>query len=132
MKLSTSQKTIAFWLTGFGAALFLAGVVSPFSSPNPDGLDRVSQDHGFDTKAAENPPAHQLPFYNVFNEYALRGVPEPIATPLAGIVGTLVVFGLTWGMGKLLVKSEQEIPIPEPIDSGITPPGLESDKRSHK
>lgn len=117
MKLSTSQKTIAFWLTGLGAALFLAGVVSPFASTNPDGLDRVSQDHGFDTKAQENPPAHQLPFYALFDQYALRGVPEPIATPLAGIMGTLVVFGLTWGMGKLLVKSEQEIPLPQSIES---------------
>ena len=117
MKLSTSQKTIAFWLTGFGAALFLAGVVSPFASPNPDGLDRVAQDQGFDTKAQENPPAHKLPFYAVFDEYALRGVPEPIATPLAGLVGTLVVFGLTWGMGKLLIKSPQEIPIPQTIES---------------
>jgi cobalt/nickel transport protein len=117
MKLPTSQKTIAFWLTGLGAAFFLAGIVSPFASPNPDGLDRVSQDQGFDTKAQENPPAHQLPFYAIFDEYALRGVPEPIATPLAGIVGTLVVFGMTWGMGKLLVKSPQEIPIPQAIES---------------
>lgn len=110
MNLSTTQKTIAFWLTGLGTSLFLAGVISPFASQNPDGLDRVSQDHGFDTKAQENPPSHQLPFYAIFDEYALRGVPETIATPLAGLVGTLVVFGLSWGMGKLLVQPQQALP----------------------
>lgn len=92
-------------LIGFGAALVIAGALSPFASSNPDGLDRVSQDHGFDTRAEDEPIAHRLPFYAVFDEYALRGVPDAIATPLAGIVGTLVTFGLAWGAGKILVKS---------------------------
>jgi cobalt/nickel transport protein len=109
MNLSTTQKTIAFWLTGLGTSLFLAGVVSPFASQHPDGLDRVSQDHGFETKAQENPPSHRLPFYALFDEYALRGVPEAIATPMAGVVGTLVVFGLAWGIGKLLVQPKQAL-----------------------
>jgi cobalt/nickel transport protein len=47
MSSSTTKKNIAFWLTGLAASLLIAGVVSPFASPNPDGLDRVSQDHGF-------------------------------------------------------------------------------------
>jgi cobalt/nickel transport protein len=40
----------------------------------------------------------------VFDEYALRGVPEAVATPLAGLVGTLATFGLAWGIGKVLAR----------------------------
>jgi cobalt/nickel transport protein len=94
----------AFIIIGLGVALLIAIVLSPFASPNPDGLDRVSEDHGFNQKATEDPPAHKLPFYSIFDEYALRGVPKEIATPLAGLVGTLVTFGIAWGAGKLLVK----------------------------
>lgn len=99
-----STRNQAFIITGLGVALLVAVFLSPFASSNPDGLDRVSQDHGFDASAEENPPAHQLPFYSIFDEYALRGVPEGIATPLAGLIGTLVTFGLAWGAGKLLVR----------------------------
>lgn len=104
MSSSTSKKNLAFWLTGLATSLLVAGVLSPFASRHPDGLDRVSQDYGFDQKAEESPPAQQLPFYSVFNEYALRGVPESVATPLAGVIGTLVTFGLAWGAGRLLLK----------------------------
>jgi cobalt/nickel transport protein len=103
----TRTRNQAFVLTGLGVALLVAVFLSPFASSNPDGLDRVSQDQGFDTAASENPPSHQLPFYAVFEEYALRGVPESLATPLAGLIGTLVTFGLAWGAGKLLIKGSE-------------------------
>jgi len=94
----------AFVITGLGVALLIAVFLSPFASKDPDGLDRVSQDLKFEDKAAEDAPAKKLPFYAVFEEYALRGVPEAVATPIAGLVGTLAVFGLAWGIGKLVVR----------------------------
>jgi cobalt/nickel transport protein len=94
----------AFIITGLGIALLIAVFISPFASQDPDGLDRVSQDLKFEDKAVEDAPAKKLPFYAVFEEYALRGVPEAIATPLAGLVGTLATFGLAWGIGKLVVR----------------------------
>lgn len=102
-----SSRNRALVVTGLGAALLIAIFLSPFASTHPDGLDRVSQDYGFHTKEAENPPAKQLPFYSIFDSYALRGVPSAIATPLAGLAGTLVAFGLAWGAGKLLVKGNR-------------------------
>jgi cobalt/nickel transport protein len=93
-----------FAIAGLGVALLIAIFLSPFASQNPDGLDRVSQDLKFDHKAVEDAPAKKLPFYSIFNEYALRGVPEGIATPLAGLVGTLATFGLAWGVGKIVVR----------------------------
>jgi cobalt/nickel transport protein len=93
-----------FVFAGLGIALLIAVFLSPFASSNPDGLDRVAQDHGFEKNASKSPVSHTLPFYSMFDEYALRGVPETIATPLAGLAGTLVTFGVAWGAGKLLVK----------------------------
>ncbi|HEY9633899.1 MAG TPA: PDGLE domain-containing protein [Coleofasciculaceae cyanobacterium] len=98
------ERNRALIITGLGIALLIAVFLSPFASKDPDGLDRVSQDLKFEDKAAKEAPAHKLPFYGVFEEYALRGVPEAIATPLAGLVGTLATFGLAWGIGKLVIR----------------------------
>lgn len=95
-----------FVLSGLGVALLIAVLLSPFASSHPDGLDRVSQDLKFDHRAAGDPPARKLPFAAVFNEYSLKGAPNGLATPLAGLIGTLVTFGLAWGAGKLLIKRE--------------------------
>ena len=100
----SQQRNRAFIVTGLGIALLIAIVLSPFASKNPDGLDRVSEDLKFGEKELKDKPAQKLPFYAIFDEYAVRGVPEQIATPLAGLAGTLVTFGLAWGAGKLLVR----------------------------
>lgn len=106
MSSNTSRsRNRAFVIAGLGVALLIAIFVSPFASQDPDGLDRVSQDLKFDEKALEDAPARQLPFYAVFEEYALRGVPDSVATPLAGLIGTLATFGLAWGIGKLVVRN---------------------------
>lgn len=105
MSSTASQRNRAFVIAGLGTALLIAICLSPFASKSPDGLDRVSQDHKFDTKAQTDAPAHKLPFYQLFEEYSVRGVPQEIATPLAGLVGTLATFGLAWGVGKLVVRN---------------------------
>ncbi|MGB3297990.1 MAG: PDGLE domain-containing protein [Phormidesmis sp.] len=94
-----------FFLISLGIALAISAVLSPFASPNPDGLDRVSEDLGFNERAHPEPIATKLPFAGVFDGYAVRGVPGAIATPVAGIVGTLAAFGIAWGAGKLLVRN---------------------------
>jgi cobalt/nickel transport protein len=101
------QSNSIFVLFGLGIALVIAVLLSPFASSNPDGLDRVAQDLKFDHKEAEDKPAHKLPFYAIFDEYAARGVPKATATPLAGLVGTLATFGLAWGMGKLVIRNRE-------------------------
>lgn len=98
------SRNFAFTIAGLGVALLIAIFLSPLASQNPDGLDRVAQDLKFEDKAAEDAPARKLPFAAVFDEYALKGVPESVATPIAGLVGTLAVFGLAWGIGKIAVR----------------------------
>lgn len=107
----------AFVLAGLGTALLIAIFLSPLASQDPDGLDRVAQDLKFEERAAEAPPAHKLPFYSWFEEYKLRGVPDQVATPLAGLVGTLLTFGVAWGAGKLLVRGNQ----PPRVDDTLPP-----------
>lgn len=94
----------AFILTGLATALVIGVFLSPFASSDPDGLDRVSEDLKFNEKEDPEAPATKLPFANIFDGYALKGVPEGVATPLAGLVGTLATFGIAWGIGQLAVR----------------------------
>jgi cobalt/nickel transport protein len=105
---SSPTRDRKFIWASLGVALLVGIFISPFASQNPDGLDRVSQDLKFDDKAAAEPPAQKLPFYLVFEEYALRGVPEAIATPVAGLVGTLATFGVSLGVGRLILQSSKQ------------------------
>ncbi len=98
------QNNSIFIITGLATALGIAAFLSPFASQNPDGLDRVSQDLKFESKANEDKLASRLPFAQLFDEYALRGVPKKVATPLAGLVGTVACFGMAWGLGKLSIR----------------------------
>ncbi|MFN7355892.1 MAG: PDGLE domain-containing protein, partial [Pseudanabaena sp.] len=45
-----------------------------------------------------------------FDEYSIKVIPkdnEKLATALAGVTGTLVVFGLAWAIGKLTVRNSE-------------------------
>lgn len=110
MNRNSSRYSNAVVVLGLGSALLVAVFLSPLASKNPDGLNRVSQDQKFDTKAAEDIPARKLPFHSIFEQYAVRGVPREIATPLAGLAGTLITFGLAWGLGKLAVRKPGSVP----------------------
>jgi len=79
----------AGWLVwGAGLALALAlAIISPLASAFPDGLEWVAEQQGFLTNA-------QAPAYSLIPDYLLPGISnEALATILAGIVGTLIVFG---------------------------------------
>jgi cobalt/nickel transport protein len=102
-KLSPQRDRI-YVIVGLGIALIVAFFLSPFASPDPDGLDRVSQDLKFSDRQMPHPPAKHLPFAAFFEGYALKGVPQGAATPLAGAIGTLATFALAWGMGKLVTS----------------------------
>ena len=67
-----------------------------------DGLNRVAEDYNF--QQSEIPSwTRQLPFYSLFEGYALRSVSDPaLAKSVAGFLGTLVVLGGTWGLGVYL------------------------------
>ncbi len=92
---STAPKGgVAIWIFGLGIALFLA-VLSPLASSNPDGLEWVAEQNGFLSAA-------QAPLYSIIPDYVLPGISnEALATILAGIIGTLLVFGVAFGVAYL-------------------------------
>jgi cobalt/nickel transport system permease protein len=81
---------------GVGLALAVAvTLLAPLASPHPDGLERVAEDQGF-IAAAEDAP------YEIIPDYVLPGLPnEALATIAAGIVGTLIVAGIAFGVARL-------------------------------
>jgi cobalt/nickel transport protein len=90
-----------FVLAALGVCLLLAVIVSPFASSAPDGLERVAQDQGFLQKAEGS----QLWEASPIPDYAMPGVrASGLSTGLAGLAGTLIVFGLGLGLGRLLVS----------------------------
>ena len=87
---------------GLLVALSLAVFVAPFASPWPDGLERVAEDKGF-IELAETQPVISSPV----PDYAWPGIRnERLATSIAGLVGTLMLCGLGFGLGYLLKKKD--------------------------
>jgi ABC-type Fe3+ transport system permease subunit len=85
----------SWWLIGLAIALAVA-LFSPLASPYLDGLERVAEDQGFLNRAEDAP-------YQVIPDYLFPGIQnEAVATILAGLIGTLVVFGLAYGLAWVL------------------------------
>ncbi len=81
----------AIWLVGLGIAILLT-VFSPLASAHPDGLEWVAEQKGFLDVA-------QAPLYKVIPDYVFPGITnEAMATIIAGILGTLIVFGVALGV----------------------------------
>lgn len=80
-----------FLAIGLVVALLVAGVVSGFASGEPDGLERVSIDQGFDETAAD----HALGD-SPLADYAVEGVEDGrLSTGLAGIIGVALTLVLS-------------------------------------
>lgn len=79
----------------------LVAVFSPLASSSPDGLEKVAGDIGFIGMQREAP-------FRIIADYVFPGIGnEAVATILAGLVGTLFLFGLGYGVARL-VKSRRE------------------------
>jgi cobalt/nickel transport system permease protein len=103
-------------LAGLGIALAVAVFLSPFASERPDGLEYVGQKTGIlneeSAPAASIPapmPDYQLPL-------SLPGIDEvKAATAVAGLVGTIAVFGLSWALARVFAAGPGPRPCPEGI-----------------
>ena len=86
------------WMLLLGAAMLVAVVLSPFASQHPDGLERVAENIGF-LKHGEGKAVLPAPI----PDYAMPGIKRPgVATAVAGVSGTLVMFGLGFGITRLI------------------------------
>jgi len=96
----------SFVLAALVVSAALALLVSPFASSSPDGLERVAADESFEDAAQA--PVWRLP---PLPDYQLPGIEnEALATGLAGLLGTLVLFAVVLGLGRLLGAPRRRAP----------------------
>lgn len=88
-------QTSANWVAiGLGIAVMVA-IFSFAASPDPDGLERVAEDTGFLDKAMG-------PVYNLLPDYTIPFIGnETVSGILAVVIGTLLVFGVAFGLARL-------------------------------
>lgn len=90
-----------WWLIAFLICLVVA-IFSPLASSSPDGLERVAEDKGFLDLSGEAP-------FQIIADYVFPGIEnEAVATIIAGIIGTLLLFGMAYGLGWLLVATRRQ------------------------
>lgn len=85
---------------GLMISLIVAGFVSFYADPNPDGLERVAEDTGFIDTAADSANAG-IPTA----DYGIAGVEsERLSVGLAGLLGVVIMvivgFGLFMWLGR--------------------------------
>ena len=82
-------------VVGIGIALLIT-FFSPLASSEPDGLEKVAENHGFITQAEDAP-------YQIIADYVFPWIDnEDLATVLAGIIGVLVVAAVALAFAFLL------------------------------
>jgi hypothetical protein len=86
-----------WWIVALIVCLAVVAL-SPLASSSPDGLERVAGDKGFLGLAGASP-------FQLIADYLFPGIEnEAVATIIAGLIGTLVLFGLAYGLAWLLIS----------------------------
>jgi cobalt/nickel transport protein len=90
-------------ILGLVVAVAIALFFSPFASSWPDGLDRVAKDLGFFEKG-EGTEVLKAPI----PDYKIPGLDsEGFSTALSGTLGTLAMFGIGFGVARLMRRKGQ-------------------------
>jgi cobalt/nickel transport protein len=77
--------------------LAAAGLLSPWASGHPDGLERVAEDLGFIEREASVHSLSPMP------DYEVAGIPwEAVRVGLAGLIGAVVLGALLWAALRAL------------------------------
>jgi hypothetical protein len=88
------RRTRLFLLAGLVVTVLVAAVVSGFASGDPDGLERVAIDKGFEETATD----HALDG-SPLADYAVEGIDdERVSTGIAGIIGVAATLAVTVGL----------------------------------
>jgi hypothetical protein len=95
---TTATRAPVRWLiAALGIIALVVVGAAIFASGDPDGLNRVAEDHGFSGSARDNP-------FNVIAGYAFPGLGDPLATIVGGLIGVAIVFVVVWLVGKALAR----------------------------
>jgi cobalt/nickel transport system permease protein len=100
-------------IAGLGMALAVAVFLAPFACEDPDGLEYVGGKLGF---LSESGPSSPIPAPLAEYELPLPGLDHTkLATAMAGLVGTVVVFSVAWGMARVLPGSKSVEAAPDAV-----------------
>jgi len=91
------QQRFQGWLVPIVSILLVAGVLSLLASAWPDGLEKVAEDLGFIALAEEV----RVPVPTPLADYSIEGL-GPIGTSIAGIIGSVVCFGVAFGIARII------------------------------
>jgi len=97
------KRNAKFVIAGLGISVGVAFFLSPLASTLPDGLEKVIQKlvPGGEIRETEHRPAAPFP------DYGFPGVgSEWLSTGIAGVIGTALVFGAVFLLGKALAKKK--------------------------
>lgn len=98
MSAAVKVSTRTLVITGVVVAFLLAGFVSYYASGNPDGLEYVAGEKGFDDTAKEHGAAD-----SPMADYATKGVDDSrLSGAVAGITGTVLVLVVAGGVAYLV------------------------------
>ncbi len=98
------KSLLIFVAAGIALSIALALIVSPFASSSPDGLEKVAEDKGFLEKAEETEPAWDKAPMADYSISSLEESHPAWATAIAGLLGTVAVLLVAWGLALLLKK----------------------------
>jgi cobalt/nickel transport system permease protein len=105
-------------MAGLGVAVAMAIFLAPLASEKPDGLEYVGSEKVKFLPSEANAPAPKIPA--LIPDYEMPGLSKSksLATAAAGVVGTLVVFGVGLGLARTvdLGKGKATIPGWEGVD----------------
>lgn len=97
-----NRSNMKFLYAGIALALILA-IVSPFlASPDPDGLESAAGGVVSEEKLTEMEEAGPV-FSSPMPDYAIEGMGKS-GEVAAIVVGTLLVLGISYGLGKVIKK----------------------------
>ena len=86
-----------WWVAGLAIAGVVAALAAAFASGDPDGLDSVAIEQGFEEAGTE-------PGFEILPDYTIPGIDGTVSTIIAGIVGIAIVFLLVFLLGRLLAR----------------------------
>lgn len=86
-----------WWVAGLAIAAIVVIILAPLASPDPDGLDSVAIQKGFEAAAQEHP-------FQLLPDYTIPGLDGRISTIVAGLIGVAIVFLLVVGIGRLVAR----------------------------
>jgi hypothetical protein len=90
-----------WWVVGLAIAGVIAALAAAFASGDPDGLDSVAIEKGFEGVGKD-------PSFQVLPDYTIPGLDGTVSTIIAGIVGIAIVFLLVFLLGRMLARRRKD------------------------